>query len=316
MESSKLKCILCKKYPTGDIYECSNRHVGCLLCVNDKRGRSCVCCRPFNRRKQNPIEKLEKQTKIPCDFKESGCTWLFEASQLDNHLAECKFRPYRCILDELDVKPCNWTGQQHEVEEHLEKDHRELGTPFSYFQEAVKIAFNAKKSKSFVKLIDAFSKDFLFYYRSCPERHTLCFMIIYFGRRVEAQQYYYELDIRSPTKTGVPRMKFVQQCVADCEDFEQMMEQESNCVAISFKTIKHYLGEGNALSFRFIVKKAEKDANKAAVAAARERSISDQGSKPSPENKGTKERRRYTSGSSLDDPPLRAESTNYEYPIF
>lgn len=63
------------------------------------------CAQPFNRKKQNPKEKLEKQTKIPCDFKQSGCTWLFGSAQLEDHLEECKFRPYRCIIDELDVKP-------------------------------------------------------------------------------------------------------------------------------------------------------------------------------------------------------------------
>lgn len=312
MESSKLKCILCKKYPNGDVYECNNHHVGCKPCVDNKDVRLCLCVQPFNRKKPNPIEKLEKQTKIPCDYKESGCTWLFGASQLESHLEECKFRPYRCIIDELDVKPCNWTGPQHEVEEHLEEDHPELGTSFSYFQESAKVPFNANKSKAVVKLVDAFSKNFLFYYRSNADTHMVYFMIVYFGRRVEAQQYYYELDIRSPAKHDVPRVKFVQQCVADCEDFEQMMEQESHCIAVSYKSIKHYLRDGDSISFRFIVKKAEKDADKGTV---RERKNSEQGRRSSSGNEG-KGRYRYTSGSSQDDPPLRAESTKYGHPIF
>lgn len=315
MESSKLKCVLCKKYPNGDSYKCGNRHVGCHSCVDEKNLSLCRCAQPFNRKKQNPKEKLEKQTKIPCNFKQSGCTWLFGSAQLEDHLEECKFRPYRCIIDELDVKPCNWTGQQHEIEEHLEEDHPELGTCFSYFQEAVRISFIPSKSKAVVKLVDAFSKKFLFYYHSNADSRMLYFMIVYFGRRVEAQQYCYELDIRSPSTHGIPRMKFVQQCVADCEDFDQVMEQESNCIAISFKTIEHYLreeGGTGTFSFRFIVKKTEKDASKVAV---REQKTTKKGSKVSSEAERVG-RIRYISGSSQDDPPLRVETTDIEYPIF
>lgn len=311
MESNKLKCVLCKKYPNGDVYECDKHHVGCISCVIDKKSFLCPCSRTFIRKKQNPIEKLEKKTKIHCDFKESGCTWLFVASQLESHLTECKFRPYDCIIDTLNVKPCNWTGLQHEVEEHLDDDHPELGTAFSYFQESATVPFSTSVSKAVVKLVDAFSKNFLFYYRTSTDSCMVYFMIIYFGRRVEAQQYFYELDIRSPAKHGVPRMKFVQQCVADCEVFTQLIEKEKHCIAVSFKTMQHFLREGDSISFRFIVKKVEKEA----VKGHRERKISEQGRKESPTIEEKSETRR-TSGFATDDPPLRKEDPNYEYPIF
>ncbi|XP_062552889.1 E3 ubiquitin-protein ligase sina-like [Armigeres subalbatus] len=312
MESTKLKCILCKKYPNEEVYECNNRHVGCISCVNNKDTRLCPCTQTFTRKKQNPIEKLEKQTKIPCEFKESGCTWLFGVSQLDSHQQECKFRPYRCIIASLNVKPCEWTGPQHEIEEHLEDDHLELGTSFSYFQESAQVPFRAKESNTVVKLVDAFSKNFMFYYRSNIDSRMVYFMIVYFGRRVEAHQYFYEFDIRSTAKHGVPRAKFTQQCVADCEDFEQLMEQEKDCIAISFKTIQHYLRDGNSIEFRFIVKKVEKDVDKG---SGRERKISEKGKKESP-GMEEKSRTRYISGSSVEDPPLNKQIPKYEYPIF
>lgn len=294
MESSKLKCILCKQYPNGEVYECDAHHVGCVQCVDKLDFLICTCAENFNRKKDNPIEKLEKRTKVNCDYEESGCTWLFAPSDLERHLEECKFRPYRCIAEELKVMPCTWTGLQHEVEAHLKQDHRALGTPYNYFQESVKVPFFTTKSKALIKLVDAFSKHFLFYYFSNVATQMVYFMIIYFGRRIEARQYFYEFDIRSPTEHGVPRVKFIQQCVADCEDLEHLMEQQESCIAISFKTIKQYL-LGDSIPFRFIVKK---DVDKTTT---RERKTSEKGKKQ-PESTG---KRTPSNSFSLDDPPLR-----------
>lgn len=294
---SKLKCILCKQYPNGDVYECSSHHVGCVPCVEKLDFRLCTCSENFNRKKDNPIEKLEKITKVNCDYEESGCTWLFSPSDLGRHLEECKFRPYRCIAKKLNIMPCKWTGLQKECEAHLKQDHKPLKIPYSYFQESAKVPFLETKSIGFIKLVDAFSKHFLFYYCSNANTKMVYFMIIYFGRRIEARQYFYEFDIRSPTEHGIPRVKFVQQCVADCEDLDELMEQQKSCIAISFKAIKHYLS-GDSIPFRFIVKK---DADKATM--ARERKTSENGKKQLVEPAASP--RTPPKPFPLDDPPLR-----------
>lgn len=151
---------------------------------------------------------------------------------------------------------CNWTGLQRDIEEHLRNDHAVLGNPFSYYQES-EIPFSATNSRGSIKLVDAFSKQFLFYFSSNVATKMVYFMIIYFGRREEAKQYYYEFEIRSRAEQDIRRVKFVEPCVSDCEDLSAKLEDES-CIALSFKTIKHYLHNG-AIPFRFIVKKFEKE---------------------------------------------------------
>lgn len=116
--------------------------------------------------------------------------------------------------------------------------------------------FSEAKSLGGIKLVNAFSKHFLFYYVSSVSAKMAYFMIIYFGRREDAHLYYYEFDIRSRDEKELRRVKFVEQCVADCEDLVANMAQEK-CVAVSFKMLKHYLQDGR-IPFRFIVKKVGK----------------------------------------------------------
>ncbi|XP_058464777.1 uncharacterized protein LOC131438642 isoform X2 [Malaya genurostris] len=190
-----------------------------------------------------------------------------------HHLEECKFRPYRCIASKLNILGCNWTGVQHEIEQHLLQDHSVLGQPFSYFQES-EIPFSEVKSMGSIKLVDGFSKQFMLYFFSNATTKIVYFMIVYFGRREEAQQYYYEFEIRSRNEQNIRKIKFTEQCVSDCEDLKRFIEEEK-CVVASFKTIKHFLHE-DSIPFRFILKKLTKDVEPARV----ERRVSESNSKP------------------------------------
>ncbi|XP_065085223.1 uncharacterized protein LOC135707339 isoform X2 [Ochlerotatus camptorhynchus] len=258
MDVEKLKCVLCQRFPDAEVYECAAQHIGCKGCVDKLNVRLCKCSEYFDNKKGNPIEQLlAMHSKTPCPYKSAGCTWVFGPQDMRLHLKECKYRPYRCIGSKLSVISCNWSGLQRDIEEHLRNDHAILGKPFSYYQES-EIPFSAANSRGSIKLVDAFSKQFLFYFSSNVATKMVYFMIIYFGRREEAKQYYYEFQIRSRAQQDIRRVKFVEPCVSDCEDLSAKLEDES-CIALSFKTIKHYLNNG-AIPFRFIVKKFEKEA--------------------------------------------------------
>ncbi|XP_053686094.1 E3 ubiquitin-protein ligase siah-1-like [Sabethes cyaneus] len=258
MDIEKLKCIVCHKFPDGEVYECANQHLGCKQCVELLAKKKCYqCSKYFEKKKANPIEQLVKNAKTNCPFKVSGCTWAFSPVDMHSHVEECKFRPYRCVAAKLKILGCNWTGLQYEIDNHLRKDHVVLGNAFSYYQES-EIPFSATKSRGSIKLIDAFSKQFLFYFFSNTETQKVYFMIVYFGRREEARQYYYEFDIRSQDEKDIRRIKYVEQCAADCDDLLNMIDEEK-CVVVSFKTIKHFLREDSKIPFRFIVKKIDKE---------------------------------------------------------
>lgn len=148
-------------------------------------------------------------------------------------------------------------------------DHSILGKQFSYYQLS-EVPFSETSSKGSIKLIDAFSKKFLFYFFSNATTKMVYFMIIYFGRREEARQYCYEFEIRSQNEDDIPRLKFVEYVIADCEDFTAIREDEK-CIAISFKMIKRFI-RNTSIPFRFIVKKIEKESGNTTT---RERKLSE-----------------------------------------
>ncbi|XP_058832885.1 E3 ubiquitin-protein ligase sina-like isoform X2 [Topomyia yanbarensis] len=273
MDLEKLKCVLCHKFPEEEVYECSGKHLGCKSCVDRLNVRLCQCSEYFDKKKSNPIEQMLKNTKTECLYSKAGCTWTFSATDMRRHQEECKYRPYRCIASMLNVLKCNWTGLQHEIENHLLKGHPVLGNPFSYFQES-EIPFSEAKSMGSIKLVDAFSKQFLLYFFSNATTKMVYFMIIYFGRREEAQQYYYEFEIKCHDENEIHRIKFTEQCVADCDDLKQRIEDE-RCVVVSFKTVKNFL-HGGSIPFRFILKKIVKDVEP----VGRERRVSESNSRP------------------------------------
>ncbi|XP_062555312.1 E3 ubiquitin-protein ligase SIAH1B-like isoform X2 [Armigeres subalbatus] len=260
MDIDKMKCVLCHKFPDAEVYECSAQHVGCIGCVEKLNVRLCKCSEYFDEKKDNPIERLAQSSKIPCPYKATGCTWIFGPTDMRQHLEECRFRPVGCIANSLKVITCRWNGQQYQLEDHLMKFHADIGKPFSYYQ-LTEIPFSATVSKTGIRLVDAFSKLFLFYFSTNVDTKMIYFMFVYFGRREEAQQYYYEFQIRDHAGKDVRQIKFVNTCVADCEDLNGKIENE-DCIALTFRSIRHYL-KNDSIPIRFIVKKLEKEAESA-----------------------------------------------------
>ncbi|XP_021706012.1 E3 ubiquitin-protein ligase siah-1 isoform X2 [Aedes aegypti] len=277
MDIDKLKCVLCHKFPDSEVYECTAQHVGCIECVDKLNVRLCKCSEYFEQKKENPIERLAKHSKTPCPYKSSGCTWTFGSEDMRQHLEECKFRPVHCIGAKLKVISCSWKGRQNEIEDHMLKLHADLGKPFGYYQ-VTEIPFSTTVPRASIRLVDAFSKQFLFYFSSNVEKQTVYFMIVYFGRREEAQQYFYEFQIRDHTGRSVRQVKYVQTCIADCEDLNEKMESES-CIALSFKSVKHYLQKDH-IPIRFIIRKLEKEPESGASRERRASESDRSGGKP------------------------------------
>lgn len=46
----------------------------------------------------NPLVQVLQTTKRECKYKMEGCTWMAsDADGMDDHIKECKFRPYPCV---------------------------------------------------------------------------------------------------------------------------------------------------------------------------------------------------------------------------
>ncbi|XP_050092388.1 uncharacterized protein LOC126575636 [Anopheles aquasalis] len=283
MDIERLKCKRCGKFPDGEVVQCTAKeHIVCVSCMVSEKTSLCVCgAKLSEKRQRNPIEQLLQHAKTSCRYEGSGCTWQFTATEMDSHVQECKFRPYRCITSTLNVLKCDWIGLQHEIEKHLLEEHKELGPVFR-FRESSSLVFCDNISIGGLKLVDAFSKHFLFYFFSDVDRGTISFLMIYFGRHEESDQYCYELEIRSlpiapppaaaaaeqsttPTKDApsgaaaeerpalVRSIKFVERCYSDSENLTEVIEDE-RCIALSHQQVRNYLHKGK-LYFTFKVRK-------------------------------------------------------------
>lgn len=178
------------------------------------------------------------------------------------------------------ISRCNWQGLQHEIEDHLAKGHKELGEVFR-FRESTSLVFKEQISLGGLKLVDAFSKRFLFYFFSDVAHKKLSFLMLYFGRREEAAQYCYELEISgrpfAPPANGTDKeattippvveddapdasvfsrtVKFVERCNSDSENLAELLDEE-RCVSLSHRQVKNYLHEGK-LHMRYRVRKVD-----------------------------------------------------------
>lgn len=162
--------------------------------------------------------------KENCPYILKGCKLSFDRIEMERHVEECRYRPYKCIGVSLGVwrytffhnikiyrynmnyrfvmhnvrhSQCNWRGLQMELEKHIHDDH-DLGEFFKHFHEA-SVPFHNKNSCSSFNLINAFSRRFVFYYNSNPKTELVIFIVYLLGRKDDARNYFVEFEIKSPT---------------------------------------------------------------------------------------------------------------------
>ncbi|XP_058118651.1 uncharacterized protein LOC131288630 [Anopheles ziemanni] len=278
MDIERLKCKLCGKFPDGEIFECAAKeHIMCVGCAEKSKKILCPCgAKLIIRKQRNPIELLVQSHKTICRYEENGCTWKFTASEMDAHVQECKFRPYRCVASTLNVLKCDWIGLQHQIEHHLVEYHKELGPVFR-FCESSSMVFKENVSLGGLKVVDAFSKHFLFHFFSDAAKKTLSFLMVYFGRHEESDQYFFELHLRSlpgpetvqkpsdakgveaaaePLNAGVVEsVKFVERCYSDSENLTELLEEEQ-CITLTHRQVQKYLHNGKVY-FSYKIRKVD-----------------------------------------------------------
>lgn len=143
-------------------------------------------------------------------------------------------------------------------------EHEEVGECFTYFQDSL-VPFDNQNSVGTIKIVKAFNKNFIFYYKSNIKLHMIYFGIILIGRKCDAEQFYYELTIKSPIE-NYRKIKFVSDMYNDNYSIEELC-QNGQCINLNHPTVKNHLYE-NKIYFRFVIHKKEKDDEKGSVAAS------------------------------------------------
>lgn len=160
------------------------------------------CHRIFLGKIQNPNLLTVHPGKLEiCPHAISGCTWSFrQIVDRDNHIGECRYRPYKCIGESLDVWKCDWVGLQDDFISHLSIAHPEVAANTMTYLTNESIPFNSERNNTFLGIIDAFNKKFVFYYLSNTKTRMIYFVIFMIGRKEKAAQFLYEFEIKSPAE--------------------------------------------------------------------------------------------------------------------
>lgn len=221
----------------------------------------------------NPLMKdiATLSTKTMCAFEQEGCALTFrDFNALEEHLGECKFRPFRCIGDILNVwryeitighghlilnskiylhifDRCSWTGSQQDIDKHFEKQHH--CEPFKYFDHGI-VDYQPNKKNQYINLINAFNKKFVLHYRSDVDEPSVMFIIYLIGRKCDAQKYVIDFELKLDHR----KVKFVDDCHCDA-DAQESMEKEQ-CFVISKKLFATYATDGR-VKFRFVIKRKD-----------------------------------------------------------
>ncbi|CAL8130088.1 unnamed protein product [Orchesella dallaii] len=96
------ECPICLEIPEKDIYQCSQAHIICNLCIT--KLTECPQCRTnygAKRIRCRVLEALLNDQMFECKFNEKGCRDVCRRSDISNHTNSCQFNPDRVPLCEM-----------------------------------------------------------------------------------------------------------------------------------------------------------------------------------------------------------------------
>ncbi|XP_055314023.1 E3 ubiquitin-protein ligase SIAH1B-like [Sitodiplosis mosellana] len=245
------ECHYCNAIPNEhQINRCSRGHIVCLKC-DAKYGR-CKCMSETLVKVPNPLLKIVESTKKGCQYKDDGCTWIIsERADTDDHHAECKFRPSRCIGAQLGVWICDWTGLQVEFPSHM-KEHHSTNGEFFLHRQIGSVNYDPANNCTKFNLIDAFNKKFVFLYMSHAKSSDVVFIIYLLGRKIDAQKFMIDFELKDDE---LRKVKFIEMCFSDADNIATII-RDHRCFVLSKRLVESFVKNGN-LEFRFVIKKKD-----------------------------------------------------------
>lgn len=145
---------------------------------------------------------------------------------------------------------CDWIGRQHECADHMKTVHHDNVEHFLHYQKS-KVDFDMDKTNVKINLIDAFNKNFIFFYLAHAESSNIIFIIFLMGRKCDAEKYLIDFEL----KDGVRKLKFIEACYSDAGNLRDIIT-EYRCSIIPKGLAQTYAKDGK-LEFRFALKRKD-----------------------------------------------------------
>ncbi|ODM93282.1 Chromobox protein 5 [Orchesella cincta] len=139
-------CPICLEVPEREIFQCSEGHIICDLCISKLNRDRCPQCRTrFGRKKirSRVLEEILDRLDFECKFKDNGCAYLCKRGEITSHANLCTFNPDTVLLcQQLGSGSCGFrlgSVSRAEVIQHFETGHNitielvNTGTWFTFF---------------------------------------------------------------------------------------------------------------------------------------------------------------------------------------
>lgn len=138
---------------------------------------------------------------------------------------------------------------QKDFADHLQRIHLSDRQIFKYWHYGL-VPFVPETNTVKVHVIDAFNKNFLFFYVSFASSSVVHFVVQLLGRKCDAEKYMVEFEVGAELK----KMKFIEPCYSDAIDLLNLLNTKQT-MTIPKDYFKQYANASGEIRFQLFLKR-------------------------------------------------------------
>ena len=248
---SVMKCPVCTQYMVPPITLCVNGHNVCGICK--PKLDVCPTCRDlFLGIRNEALEKLAREVKYSCTYRQFGCKEVLALYMLVEHQAKCPNGQLPCpaIEHPLCIQPCDWIGNFKEVRNHLMEKHLEMCVDYGEVESRTLHACSTLCG--FHKFV--FVYDEVFFRTAGIMNDMFCVAVQYIGPHENAAKYQYRVKLVNKDNTDVvTKMHLTRSFDENLED----VFKSGNCWKLHFDVVNHPETQEGDLKFKLEILKVD-----------------------------------------------------------
>jgi hypothetical protein len=211
----------------------------------------CPTCRDwFLGIKNEALEKLAKEVKYPCTYRQLGCKEVLALYMLVEHQAKCPYGQLTCPAAEhpLCTEPCDWTGNYKEVKNHLVEKHLEMCVDYGVVESRTVHAFSTLSG--FDKFV--FVYDEVFFRTVGMMNDMFCVAVQYIGQPENAVKYQYTVKLVNEDDTEDVTVMHLTRIFN--ENLDDIFKSE-NCWKLHYDVVSRLQTEEGDMNFKLEILK-------------------------------------------------------------
>ena len=246
-----MKCPVCTEYLVPPIMHCASGHNICNIC-RPKFIDCPVCGKWYGSIRNEALEKLAREVKYSCTYRQFGCKEVLALYMLVEHQAKCPYGQLTCpaAAHPLCIQSCDWTGNHKEVKKHLMEKHLEMCVDYGEVESRTLHACSSLCG--FHKFV--FAYDDVFFRTAGIMNDMFCVAVQYIGPHENAAKYQYRVKLVNKENTeGVTKMHLTRSFDENLED----VFKSGNCWKLHFDVVNHPETQEGDLKFMLEILKVD-----------------------------------------------------------